>query len=294
MRIPLVPAALHQSDRPSSTAQWTTLGRALELHHPDPILVDRYAPAFLSRSTRGVYRTLLRSGDAWRRAERWDIAGLAASNLCRHRFVDDHLLNSLPSVEQVVILGAGYDARAYRFAEEIGERPVFEVDLPPISRHKAGVVARNHALFGDTRVRRVEIDFRTQSLAERLDDSGFDTGARTFVAWEGVSMYLSREAVDETLDALASLVGPGSTLAMDFWQEVRGAGGPLRTVAQRAMRLIGEPITFPSPAADVTRVLAPSGFVPIDLAEADVLTARYATGDRCCDPGMYVVAARQG
>jgi methyltransferase (TIGR00027 family) len=146
-------------------------------------------------------------------------------------------------------------------------------------------------VFGDVRVRRVEIDFRTQSLEERLAASGFEAGAPTFVTWEGVSMYLTREAVAETLDALARVTGPGSLLAMDFWQAVRGVGGPLRIVVQRGMRLIGEPITFPSPAADVSKVLAPAGFELIDLAEADVLTARYATGGRCCDPGMYVVAA---
>ena len=291
MRVPLVPAALHESDRPSATAQWTTLGRALELKHPEPILLDPYAPAFLSRNSRALYRSLLRSGTWWRRAEQWDIAGLAASNLCRHRFLDDHLLEALAHVDQVLVLGAGYDARAYRFADEIGERPVFEVDLPAISKHKAGVVARNHALFGDVRVRRVEIDFRRQSLVERLADSGFATGAPTYVVWEGVSMYLTREAVTQTLAALASVTGRGSVLGMDFWQQVPGAGGPLRVVVQRAMKLIGEPITFPAPAAGVSRLLEPSGFVPIDLAEADVLTARYATGDRCCDPGMYVVAA---
>jgi methyltransferase (TIGR00027 family) len=288
----LLPAALHTTDRPSATAQWTTLGRALELRQPDPIVADPFAPLFLSRPTAAVYRGLVAVDPGLRRAERLEIAGLATSSLCRHRFIDDHLLAALPSVEQVVILGAGYDARAYRFTAEIGERPVFEVDLAPISRRKAGIVAAHRELFGPARVRRVEIDFRTQSLTERLAESGFTAGPPTFVAWEGVSMYLTRSAVEGTLTALARSVGPGSVLAMDFWQQVDGAGGPLRLAVQRSMRLIGEPITFPLPADAAPALLAGQGFAAEDVAQAEALTDRYATDGRRCDPGMYLVAAR--
>jgi methyltransferase (TIGR00027 family) len=290
-RVSLVRAALHTTDRPSSTAQWTTLGRALELNREDRIVTDPYAPIFLSASTRALYRALTATGPALRRAEQFEIAGLATSALCRHRFIDEHLLAALPEVSQIVILGAGYDARAYRFADEIGGRPVYEVDLPPISRRKAAIVARNRPRFGPVSVRRVEIDFRTQSLTTRLADSGFVAGASTFVVWEGVSMYLTREAVEGTLTALASVCGKGSVLAMDFWQRVEGAGGSLRLVAERAMRWIGEPITFTVDATDVGQLFDPAGFRVEDLAEADVLTARYATGGRSCDPGMYLVAA---
>lgn len=291
MRLPLVPAALRTSERPSSTAQWTTLGRALELDRPEPIVVDEFAPVFLSRSSRLLYRGLRATGPVLRRAEQVELAGLAASGLCRHRFIDEHLLAALPDVEQVLILGAGYDTRAYRFAGPIEARPVFEVDLPPLSRRKAAIVARHRDRFGAVRIRRVEIDFHVDVLLERLADAGFAAGAPTFVVWEGVSMYLTRPAVEGTLAALADVCGPGSVLAMDFWQQVTGAGGALRLVAERAMRLIGEPIEFAQFARAAGELFEAHGFRMDDLAEADVLTARYATGGRCCDPGMYVVAA---
>jgi methyltransferase (TIGR00027 family) len=292
-RLPLLPSALHLSERPSSTAQWTALGRALELGHPEPIVVDRFAPTFLSRSSRALYRGLTAADPVVRRAERLELAGLAASGLCRHRFLDDHLLAALPEVDQVLILGAGYDARAYRFASDIADRPVFEVDLPPISRRKAAIVAEHPDLFRGARVRRVEIDFQRESLAERLATAGFASGARTFVVWEGVSMYLDRRAVAGTLTTLGEVCGPGSTLALDLWQHTAGAGGRLRLVAERAMRLIGEPITFACGAGRAGELLGGAGFTLTDLAEADVLTARYATGGRCCDPGMYLVAAQR-
>lgn len=292
MRFPFGRPALHTSERPSSTAQWTILGRALELNRRERIVSDEYAPVFLSGASRALLRALTASGPAFRAAERMALAGLATSGLCRHRLIDEYLLAALPDVEQVVILGAGYDTRAYRFATGIGARPVYEVDLPPLSRRKAALVAARPDLFGHACVHRVEIDFREQSLPDRLAGSGFSPGAATFVAWEGVSMYLTRGAVDGTLAALASVCGPGSVLAMDFWQRV---GGPawrrVRIRAERGMDLIGEPIGFAIPASEVGALFAAHGLTVADLAEADEMTERYATGGRVCDRGMYAVAA---
>jgi methyltransferase (TIGR00027 family) len=197
-------------------------------------------------------------------------------------------------MEQVLILGAGYDSRAYRFATELDGRPVFEVDLAPLSRRKASVIAANRELFAHASVHRVEIDFRTQSLAGQLAGSPFTTGAPTFVVWEGVSVYLTRSAVLETLGALASVCGPGSVLAVDFWQQVGGRRpyDLARRVGERAIRLIGEPMTFALDASAAGPLLESAGFTVFDLAEAGDMTARYATAGRRCDDGMYVAAAR--
>lgn len=171
---------------------------------------------------------------------------------------------------------------------------MFEVDLAPLSRRKRAIVSAHPDAFQGGRVTSVEIDFRTQSLAERLTESGFRTGARTFVVWEGVSMYLSRAALTGTLAELASSCGPGSVLAMDFWQPVRGARpyDQVRRVGQRAMGLIGEPITLSVADHAVGELLGTAGFHVIDLATADAMTARYATAGRRCDEAMYVVAAQ--
>lgn len=295
VRLPFTRRELHTTERPSSTAQWTTLGRALELGRDERIVTDRYAPVFLSGPSKALLRSLDLGRPLVQPAERLELAGLAASALCRHRFMDEHLIAALPDIEQVVILGAGYDSRAYRFAGAIGDRPVYEVDLAPLSRRKAAIVAANQEIFAPKSIMRVEIDFRTQTLTDRLAGSTFHRGAATFVVWEGVSMYLTRAAVDGTLAALAALCGAGSVLVMDCWQRVGGVGGyPLRLAAERGLRLIGEPIGFAAAAGTAGSVLAPHGFEVDDLAEADEMTARYATGGRRCDPGMYVVAARLG
>jgi len=202
VRLPFLPRELHVSDRPSSTAQWTTLGRALELSRPvaQRIVDDPFAPSFLSTSATALWHALRAGAPVVHAAERSTLAGLATYALCRHRFMDEHMRASLDAgAAQVLMLGAGYDSRAYRFADELSGRPVFEVDLAPISRRKAAIVEAHGEMFGSAQVHRVEIDFRVDSLAERLDDSGFTTGAPTYIVWEGVTPYLSSDAVSAAL-----------------------------------------------------------------------------------------------
>ena len=299
MRLPLLPRELHETDRPSATAQWTTLGRALELHRPaaQRIVSDDYAPAFLTAAGRAALRGLVIGGPAVRLAERHEAAGLSAYALCRHRFIDDHLAGALTDgIEQLLILGAGYDSRAYRFADALAGRPVSEVDLAPLSRRKASIVAAHPELFGHTAIRRVEIDFRTESLPERLLASGFAVGVRTFVVWEGVSPYLSAEAVSATLVTLQEICGPGSVLAMDFFHHVGGTHplDTIRRVGVRAIRLIGEPVTFALPPDSAPDFLGAHGFAISDLAEGAQLAARFSTADRPTDRSLYVLAARLG
>lgn len=293
----LLPRELHRADRLSTTAGWTALIRARELDRPEPdrIVTDRYALPFLPMRDRAALRLSRLAAPAVTLAERSELGALATSVLCRHRFLDEQLLVALPDVTQVVILGAGYDTRAYRFRRSIGGRPVFEVDLPPMSRHKARVVAAHRDLFGTPPVVRVEIDFRTQSLAETLVAAGFVPGAPTFVAWEGVAMYLTPDAVAGTLSTLGELCGSGSVVGLDMWRRLRGLRpyDQLRRVGERAFRLIGEPITYAASPEDVAGVLDDAGFTVADLATADELTRRHARGGRHCDEGLYLLAGRR-
>src|ERR1700761_7458628 len=116
MRIPLtgrdvtlLPRELYASDRPSATAQWVALGRALELERPPSqrIVSDEFAPVFLSSAGRATLATLRAALPAVHAAERRSLGGLGAYLLCRHRYIDEQLQRGLDDgVEQVLILGA--------------------------------------------------------------------------------------------------------------------------------------------------------------------------------------------
>src|SRR5262249_43732412 len=122
--------------RPSQTAEVVCLMRASDQRRPsaERILDDPYARWFLGPMSRAALASWEASGRGGKLAERLS-PGLTAFVLTRHRWIDDCLRRALArDVEQVVLLGAGYDTRAYRFASELAGRPVFEVDFPATSR----------------------------------------------------------------------------------------------------------------------------------------------------------------
>ena len=148
--------------------------------------------------------------------QRTEVAGMSNLMLIRTRFVDDHLQRALQNgATQVVILGAGFDTRAYRFTELLRDRKVFEVDYRSTQEIKR---RRLEEVLGGVppHVRFVEIDFRRDTLRDALRKAGYQPAEKTFFIWEGVSMYLPEDAVRATLRTVASYSAAGSSLVMDF------------------------------------------------------------------------------
>jgi methyltransferase (TIGR00027 family) len=283
--------------RPSVTAEAVTMARALEHLKPveQRVVDDPWAHLFLSAPARRALAAWSGTFTA-RVLRRLGAAGTTYVPL-RHRFIDDHLVASLDAgATQVVLLGAGYDTRAYRFAELLDGRPVYEVDLAPISRAKERTVDKHRDELPATNVVRVEIDFESQTLADVLADAGFATGQSTFLTWEGVPMYLTRAAVKATLDAVHDVAGAGSRLAHDMWFLVDDPGplGTARRVAPSALSLIGEPVTFAIHPEDFGDFVGHHGFHVVDLALASELQDRYAPGTRAViDDSLYVVVTER-
>ena len=121
--------------------------------------------------------------------------------MASERFIDDVLQSFLnEGLQQLVILGAGYDSRAYRF-DLHGRVKTFEVDHPVTQAEKLEKV---HRVFGKIpeHVRYVPVDFNTQTLSERLLSSGYGPGLISPFIWQGVTMYLTPVGVDTTRNVL--------------------------------------------------------------------------------------------
>lgn len=114
---------------------------------------------------------------------------------------------------QLVVLGAGFDTFAYR--SPFGERlRVFEVDHPATQAWKRQRLAAVGIEVPDS-LTFVGVDFEHESFVERLAENGFDPDARSFVFWLGVSMYLTEQAIDATLAAVAAWPG-GGEIVFDY------------------------------------------------------------------------------
>jgi methyltransferase (TIGR00027 family) len=191
-----------KQNRASRTAEYMALFRALESLRPSNIrlFADPFAQSFLAPSLRRVVK--LAQAPVLRRAVNWLIdrkwPGARASGIARTRFIDDAVAKALQDgIEQVVILGAGFDCRAYRI-RGIERIRVYEVDHPATlaakKKHLQQVLGTvpPHVTF-------VEIDFNQHRLADALATKKFDASRRTLFIWEGVTNYLTEEAVDSTL-----------------------------------------------------------------------------------------------
>jgi methyltransferase (TIGR00027 family) len=186
----------------SRTAEYMALFRALELTIPADrrLFADRFASAFLPPRLRFVaHLSRVRLAGTLARAyidHHWP--GARTSAVARTRFIDDAAESALRSgIAQVVILGAGYDARAYRIPS-MARAAVFEVDHPSTSTRKRCAV---ETALGSLphHLRFVPIDFNLEALSSAMISAGFDFSQPTLFIWEGVTNYLTEAAVDGTL-----------------------------------------------------------------------------------------------
>lgn len=234
--------------RSSKTAEQMALSRAIETRKApqERICFDPFAERFLNAKYKlPLFARPLR--DAVEKLIESLFAGHHYYVIARTRHFDEFLLQRLAdSPEQLVILGAGYDSRAYRFVDRLERVAVFEVDHPATSAAKKSKV---QAMLGSTknRVTYVPVDFNVERLEDKLRRSGYRDKCKTIFLWEGVTPYLSPEAVDEVLQFILSSCGPGSVVMFDYIVatlldgtcEMRGARNEFDKMNRSA-----EPLTF--------------------------------------------------
>jgi methyltransferase (TIGR00027 family) len=118
-------------------------------------------------------------------------------------------------LDRIVILGAGYDTRAYRMREQLDGVPVIEVDHPATSRDKRARLAKAIDSVPDG-VTYLEVDFTHENLLERLGSVGHALSDRTLFVLSGVTPYLTAEAVSELLDQVAAHTSSRTSLLFDY------------------------------------------------------------------------------
>jgi methyltransferase (TIGR00027 family) len=264
--------------RASRTAEQVALFRALETARGgDRIFTDPYAARFLGGGyrlaarlarLRPVGRGLARYIDG-----RWQ--GTHASAVARTRLIDDLVAGAVTAgCRQVLLLGAGYDSRAYRLPALAAAR-VFEADHPATQAVKRRLIDAHVPAAARAHVRFVPVDLITDDLGAALRPAGFAPAVPAVVIWEGVTNYLTEAAVDATLRGLAALTGPGSRVIFTYVDRAVLDDGGSTIAWQAAVRRQGEPWTFGFDPAAVPGYLNVRGLrLRLDLSTADA-AARY-------------------
>lgn len=267
--------------------------RAMGARERDPALVnpDDLAEGFLSGWMRWAVRfapvrTLVDRVLAYR------IPGIYPFITARTKFFDAALLHEIDAgARQLVILGAGADSRAHRFAARLGSVVVFELDHPATSAWKRRRVAAR-GLAGT--VIRVPIDFGATSLAEAFDEYDVDRDKVTVFLWEGVVPYLNATSVESTLAQVARFPA-GSSLVFDYLYAGSLDDPPPGSDAAKYQSYLarhGEPLTFTIDAATMPEYLGRFGLTVEDHAHPDDLSRDYLDGERHTVAFSAIVRAR--
>lgn len=272
--------ATKKTQRASKTAQFAALFRALEYAFPKErrLFEDPLAIRFLSVDLQ-LFARLARIpmvGNLLLHLIDRTEPGARASGVARTRLIDDHLTHALSKgIQQVVILGSGYDCRAYRIPECQSIR-VFEVDQSPtLSLKQTRLNKLLHQL--PPNVIFVKTDLNIDRLEQTLIRCGYDKNLPAFFIWEGVTQYLTEQAVHQTLKFISN-TAPGSFLvftyvhkqAIDSWL----SGNKKRLIRQFVKR-IGEPWIFGFLPEELPSLLRSYGLELIEDVDSMVFRKRY-------------------
>jgi methyltransferase (TIGR00027 family) len=247
--------------------------RAIEAHKPEGVRIcyDPIARSLVNPMSVFLSKLVIDSGIYERIGPPGTIAFIAA----RERYIDDFLAACLSQgLDQVVILGAGFDTRAYRIPG-IEKARVFEVDHPATQTVKLRRLKKVIDPLPDY-VTFVAVDFDTQTLGERLFASGYNEQGETLFVWQGVTMYLTPEGVDGTLAFIANHSGPGSAVVFDYFYNETLRDMKMKT-ARRITRVIGERLVFGIDEGQIEPFLGRRGFRDVRNADAEELKRLYFT-----------------
>ncbi|MBB5019985.1 methyltransferase (TIGR00027 family) [Chitinivorax tropicus] len=179
------------------------------------------------------------------------VRGMCDVVALRYRYIDDRLAEAYAQgFRQILLLGAGFDYRAYRPA--FADTHFIEVDHPATQAAKLAIL-NAHQITVPSRVHYIAVDFMGD-WAATLSQSKALADVPTFVIWEGVAYYLDHQAVRYTLQTLTKQLAPGSRLIFDCAQ--------LNTLDSRAFQRAaryatshGEPLLWGGTPQDIAALI---------------------------------------
>ncbi len=188
-----------ESNQSYKTAYNAAYARLIEQHEPDSLRLfnDPYVSSFFGKNILfQLKHKPLRSISKF--MYNISMPGIFGLQVCRTKYIDEKLASAIMSgIEQIVILGAGFDTRSQRFSKERHIK-IFELDLPYIQIKKEKTISKFIGKLPDN-VIYAPIDFNSQEIDEVLTSKGLDLSKPIFFVWEGVTQYITKEAVENTL-----------------------------------------------------------------------------------------------
>jgi methyltransferase (TIGR00027 family) len=254
--------------RVSETAIITASLRALSNYEslPQARCNDDFAEHFLPPDRRAALSSLV-SREAIKKAIP---TGMLEYVIARTRYFDEVLLRSQQEkCEQIVILGAGFDTRAYRFQDRLLCSRVYELDASPTQNYKREQMRVNDITVPPN-VSFVPVNLETDDFVTLLCECGFDRGKQSLFLMEGLTFYLSHATVARLFHNLRVHSGRSSLLCFDF-QTIQGVSELIET------GLKGEQIKFAVQAGCIDDFVKSNQYRIVEHVDSEAIEQRFLT-----------------
>lgn len=208
---------------PSKTSILTAALRAIGARSPDPELrnPDYLAIRFLGENERAILTNFpmaaldLDFQPAIQRLSAEDRISVTTMFI-RTKFIDSTLDEALRNKDsQVIILGAGFDSRGYRFADRLQNVRFLEVDYGPTQEYKKRRVKEILGTLPKS-LRYVPMDFTKDDLLTQRRKAGYSEREKSLFIWEGVTQYIPEASIKSTLDFVRDHSAAGSQIVFDY------------------------------------------------------------------------------
>jgi methyltransferase (TIGR00027 family) len=215
--------------------------------------------------------------------------GFRSHVVLRSRFAEDTLMDAVADgVEQYVLLGAGGDTFAYRQPEWAHGLTIIEVDHPATQAAKRRELAAAEIPIPPN-VRYADVDFERETLADGLARCGVHRAKPTFFSWLGVTMYLTRGAIEATLRTVLSFP-KGSGIVLTYAHR-----DSANSKVAEGSASAGEPwVSFFTPD-ELEALLRSLGFSEVSFLSREEAERRYyanRTDGFTAPPRVTIAAAR--
>jgi methyltransferase (TIGR00027 family) len=214
----------------------------------------------------------------------------------RSRIAEDALSRAVErGVRQIVILGAGLDTFALRNPHGARQIRIYEVDHPATQAWKRESLAEAQIALPPWLIF-VPVDFEREDLGERLAAADFQQNSPVFFTWLGVVPYLTQDAIDSTLDYVASV--PDSEVVFDYMEPAPAFSEEMRElVTKRTEQLekMNERWASSFEPAGIAAILRSHGFFDIEDTNFQEIKSRFGSsvqGLAAGHAGVHVIHAR--
>ncbi len=262
----------------------------------DRVCYDPYAHYFVSDEMRKSMEDLSNVKAAIAQYEQM-MPGVNGAIVSRVRFIDEYFAECIADgIEQAVIIGAGFDTRAYRFDGLKDKVKAFEVDHPETQKVKVTIVKD---IFGSLpkHVSYIPVIFGEERLDQKLMENGYNPKLKTLFILEGLIMYISPPAVDALLSFITNASAPGSSIVTDyFYSSVIDGTSPLKEaqVLRQFVEKEGSSLLFGIPEGGTEAFFTKRGFenvTDITTAECKERYFKGASKNRTVTPMFNFVHA---